>query len=175
MRHGKLTQLSSTVVANHNAIDAMVHCQQGILGRRDTLDPNLHVAATLLLQPLDIPLPVQRRVRGVRVEGDWALGDIPLAVLVGEARLAVPPLELLLHVLLSPLLPLLLSLGVSVGVTLLLEVGDGEVRRQLELVPDFQVSASEHGRVHGEEDGLVARLFRPCEQLRAVLPLFKQV
>lgn len=110
----------------------------------------------LLLQPLDVLLPRQRRVRGVRVEPNRALGQDPLLAIM-VARLAD---------------------GIALSRVFIIpvrEIRNLEVLRKRELVPDFEVSAAEHGRVDGEEHGLVACGFCALDQFDAVVALFEEV
>lgn len=47
--------------------------------------------------------------------------------------------------------------------------------RQFELVADFQVAATKHGRVDGEQHSFVTRLLRAVDEFDRVCALFKEV
>lgn len=47
--------------------------------------------------------------------------------------------------------------------------------REFELVADFEVAPTEHGRVDGEQDGLVTCLFCAVDELGRVCTIFKEV
>lgn len=165
------------MVRHDDAITAMMHGKQSVFSGSNTLDKDLHFVTTLLLQPLDIPLPVQRRVGRVAVECNRASREHSLPILARVSHRALLPLQLLARVRLDALryLTALLGLSVRVRVALLSEIRNLKVSGKLELVPDLEVAAAEHGRVDGQEDGFEAGLLGALDQLGAVVAVFEEV
>lgn len=173
-------QLPTSMVRHNDSINTMMHSQQRILGRRNTLHPHLHILTALPLQPRDIPLPRQRRVRSVRVERNRPTRPRALRPIAPPRR--TPRRATRRQRIRTPVARAIRALGaarhdIRRGLLVLArrEVRNAERAGQLELVPDLEVAPPEHGRVDGEEDGLVACFLGARDQLLRVRALFEEV
>lgn len=163
-------ELPAAVVGDDDAVDAVLEGEVRVFGRGDAFDPHLHLRRALLLQPADVPLPAQGRVRGVGVECYGALGGLPslCAATAAAARgLFLPSLGFRRG---SAHDGLRRGRGGVFG-----EVGDFVRFGQFELVADFHVAPPQHGRVDGQEDGLVAGFLGAPDQFLRVVALFEEV